>query len=385
MLAALGVLGTASTPGCRKFELCGADGRGCGQLGDGGSTSGGGTECSEPWAECDESSLTACETDTSRDLQHCGGCTNRCDGACSDGRCIELKRIAEDGVVDAGLAASTEHVYFFEEVAGTTVLRRLAKGDGVVSTLLENLGAPRSFTGIAAGTDRVYFVMEGALKSTPLTGTPKIMEEGVATDVAPVVTAGHLYAWTRRGTLLRRSLAAGDPEEIEPWDHLPSEAELAVSGGRIVAGATVLDGGQAGWELRFVDWPSSTRLAGGRGRLTGVRTMPASDMEVVWLVDRSESGEPSELHAFSALDGVRRIATETVFTDFCLSTDLVYASFERPREHGLRALSPTNPTYAEVPFRPLPEKLLCDDGFVYVYALGGSLLRVSMGDLSPSP
>jgi hypothetical protein len=352
---------------------------------------GGSMECSEPFLDCDDSPITRCETDIRRDTAHCGGCGQSCDGACSNGRCVEFERIAEDGLIHAGLAVSTDHVYFLASASsGQTALRRFAKQGGTVETVLHNLSLKSdSFTGVAVGIDRVYVVDGETLKSTPL-ASPGLADEAVDTRVPPIVNGGNLYAWTTDGALLRRSLSFMSSDElVVPWSledlYVSWQAELAAFHDEAVVGTTIRSGTEPNWEIRHVNWPNTTSIAVGPGVLMRVRTVTGSDLQVVWLVDRSESGEPNELHALTGIDGVRKIATERAFTDFCLSSDLVYASFER-LGHGLRVLSMYAPNHAEVFLRANPVSLLCDDDHVYFYDWADDdspLLRVNAADLSP--
>ncbi|HEX2874930.1 MAG TPA: hypothetical protein VHP33_26950 [Polyangiaceae bacterium] len=60
---------------------------------DAGSSAGGqsleGPSCRPGTAECDDSSLTVCETPTTFSFRHCGGCGKRCEGSCISGNCKE--------------------------------------------------------------------------------------------------------------------------------------------------------------------------------------------------------------------------------------------------------------------------------------------------------
>jgi hypothetical protein len=386
LVAALLALGHAD---CRRFELCGPEDEACAP--PEGSAGAAGTEelgCSAPILSCDESPLNGCETDTTYDSDHCGRCNHVCDG-CAGGECVAIQRVTDDEVVlEPGLAASTDHVYFLVTSSTQhTVLRRMSKQNGAVSTVLDGLYRDqRRYTGLTMGLDRVYFVDDGRLHSVPVS-EPALVDEGVATNVAPVVNGEYLYVWTTGGALLRRQLTSGEEEVIEPWDPntVSSWAELAATETSVVVGAGVREGSGTGWELRRVDWPDSRLIATGAGALRRIRTFSGFDFDVVWLVEYPDGGGPSELFGHGGTDSDSLpdlIATDEGFTDFCLSSDLAYASFVRSAKQGLRIVAKPAPARATVGLSYQAAALLCDAGTLYFCRLDGpGLYRATMQDL----
>lgn len=409
ILSLWGLLVGVAAVGCRRFEFCVGGAGGCagytddGSAGDGGSTgvpssggagtaaaagSGGALSCVEPILSCDDSTLNGCETDTRRDPLHCGRCGNACT-ACGRGRCLALDLVDDtDGVLGAGIVASTDHVYFLATSSSThlTVLRRLSKANGEVVTLAEGLNRDRSgFTGLAVGLDRVYIVDRGALLSVPFSGSP-LRDENVATSVPPLVNGAYLYVWKSSGRLLRRELTTGSEEELALWDPeiTSNEGHLALLRDILVVGAAVQHGEDAwGWELGMVDWPDSESIASGTDWLKRVRTLPNAEFDVVWLVDHADSGGATELRGYSELHSMETlIAEEQTFTDFCLSEALVYANLDRGAEQGLRALSRTARPYADIGLRQQISDPLCDGDSVYFFDRAApGLFRLSVEDL----
>jgi hypothetical protein len=399
---------------CRRFELCGASSGGCttsaagGDSGDAGaagaasggageaagtSGSGGTLSCVEPILSCDESVQNGCETDTRVEPLHCGRCGNAC-SACGSGRCLTVDRFDDhEVVIGGGIAVSTDYVYFLANSPSTqqTVLRRMAKANGEVTTLLEGLSRYMSgFRGMAVGLDRIYLVDDGELRSVSFT-EPSLHDERVVTEMPPVVNGEYLYVWKTTGALLRRNLTSGLEEELAPWppETASSKGHLALLDDKVVVGSMVMRGSEDdwGWELRIVDWPASERIASGEGGLARVRTFPTFDFDVVWLVDHSDSGGGSELRGVVQSDTEyieTLIAVEDNFTDFCLSERLIYANVDRKRYQGIRALSRSARPYADIGLRQQISDPMCDGASLYFFDLAApGLYRLNVGDLEP--
>jgi hypothetical protein len=392
---------------CRRFELCGADSDGCavtgggGDSGEGGATdraggtggtsgSAGAESCLEPIQSCDESSVNGCETDTRVEPLHCGRCRNAC-SACGLGRCIDVEQLDDYPCVrNAGIAQSSDHLYFLAKSSSTqqTVLRRIAKANGEVVTVLEGLNRDDTdFTGLAVGLDRVYLVNNGALWSVSFSGN-SWQDEHLPTAVPPVANGAFLYAWSTDRRLLRRDLTSDREEELEPWpsDAVSFEAHLAVLDDKLVfVGVRMEDevDDESRWELRLVTWPDSEPIASGRGKLTRVRTFPNFDFDVVWLVDRSESDGPSELWGYTlAKQAETLIAVEDEFTDFCLSEGLLYAVVSGNRWQGLRALSRTVRPFVDIGLRQQIGAPTCDGDVLYFFDLAApGVFRMNVGKL----
>ena len=182
----------AGTGGGTETDVAGAGQAGMGAAaGEDGAAGAGGqpemtTGCPAPLADCDESTLTSCETNLDSDLHHCGACNVRCSGFCSAGSCHELEILAPsvNGMDHAGITVTDKAVYALVD-PDDLLLRHLIRFDKAAEStdtlLLLNQRPERVLAGVAGlylfhedtsmvwRVDDANVLKEDALKATSMT------------------------------------------------------------------------------------------------------------------------------------------------------------------------------------------------------------------------
>jgi hypothetical protein len=387
-LSLLAFIGLAA---CRPITFCESDGVDCAmaeararpdasmaEAGAGAGGDAGETECQFPLANCDESTLTGCETDLVTSTAHCGRCGNKCAGFCGEGRCFPFETVDEAPVAEeAGIVTTSEHVYFVTNpvdrvTVNDDILQRVSKRTGEVETVLES--APLAqIQAMRAGLDRLYFVDTGTVFSVGFSGLGLRQEDGAGDpewdnffntpQFAP--TRQWLY-WVDEGAqLLRRkhlmegtlsemafdgpdALLAGYPAELFIGDTIQPEAEAA------------------SFRLWQLDWPRLVEVAQGRGRLLQFRSTALGNY---YLIAKEESsGTQTELYVLTEGEP-QLLASGSDFTGFAVddAREVIYVSFADSKRAGVRVVSrELGPRVALSSRWPLAQ-LECSSGILWFF------------------
>jgi hypothetical protein len=111
-----------------------------------------GPECEAPFADCDHSTFTLCETNTASSPQHCGGCDRKCRSLCRAGTCLDSSVLGEKLEPGArGLARGPTSFYAlaFNEIysfGDAQLISRKLLDDALGARVIE-AGADRLFIG----------------------------------------------------------------------------------------------------------------------------------------------------------------------------------------------------------------------------------------------
>jgi hypothetical protein len=172
--------------------------------GEGGAAGEGAVEfvCAAPTADCDESTLTGCETNLLSAVEHCGACRQRCYGVCVEGACspfellsLEVQTPSTNGIVQVdGAVLATS-------LAESPQLLRWSDAGGA-ETLV---GEPWSFDALVPASDRVYLLgASGSQLSSLRLQDDKVLSENVKAKTAAVI-ADTLYAVDATGMPYERT------------------------------------------------------------------------------------------------------------------------------------------------------------------------------------
>lgn len=347
LLAAL-----APLDGCRQFDVCGAPGEACrsqpGAAGDGAAAGEGGAspvasdagaagrasgvECSEPFNDCDGTTLNGCETNTLKSHAHCGACGASCEGTCSRGECSPFEFMVSDREYLGGSVVFTEdHAFFASKTKLGDDLRieRMRLADRSVETLLAT-SEWDSVDALAATSTRLYIAVDSRLWSFPLHGG-ELRDEGL--DAETIAAIGSTLLIVHGGNVFLRAGDVAHPVQVDGIEG----AERAAAGDTAFAVSAI-----AGYtpdlgyshEL-YVFGPSDVpvRMSDGPGEITALElddsttrrvhfAVAGPGSESVTLYEVEESGFPVPL--FPLADVTRFIVTERG----------VLASYEQEAERG---------------------------------------------------
>lgn len=314
----------------------GSDGGRAGQAGEASVT-----DCEPPHADCDESTLTGCETNLLTDVAHCGACGAYCHGICAAGQCQAFESLSFDGPMplDHGIAVVPNSVQTELYALGSDLLRWSEKTG--VTTIVQS---PPKLRGILAGSDRLYALTDapdfrvwslpfggGALTTTGLTARSAIWKSSwyaVAADGVPY----HVDAEGARHDL---PLPSAEPAPTRfrwgNWLLVSSRDEADASGYSYRA-----------YELQTSESVESWKLL---GRGSGLVNQVNDDLlDVILNAEEIESAEPDDagfVHELRALreDG----ATETLIqlrgvVSFTVYGSVAYVSRRLPDERRLAAV-----------------------------------------------
>jgi hypothetical protein len=92
--------------------------------------------CALPTADCDGTPETECESDVDWNARHCGGCGNRCDGACRSGECGLEEPILESARATDILGGDP----YYYVLTSQRQLLRVARATAEVNVLASELG-----------------------------------------------------------------------------------------------------------------------------------------------------------------------------------------------------------------------------------------------------
>ena len=137
----------------------------------GGNAAGGaasaGPSCSADRADCDESTLTVCETPITFNFRHCGSCNARCEGICSNGKCKPGQALFDRGA--RTLVANASAAFALIAAPNDTEnLHRFALDNGADSVLAEGLKPDAK---LLLGANRVYLHYDEEVLSLGLDGS----------------------------------------------------------------------------------------------------------------------------------------------------------------------------------------------------------------------
>jgi hypothetical protein len=172
----------------------------------GGATSTGGDGCTGSLRDCGGLDGDDCETDISRDAEHCGACDSPCaaGAACASNTCGTEPETIAAGLVDPHRLA----------VAGAEAFVTLGGGDGRpngsvirvdastgrITPIVEGLTAPQA---IALDGDHVYYSAGTDIWRVLVTGgAAEEVASGVGTAYEMVVTGEDLYVVTGNGLVV---------------------------------------------------------------------------------------------------------------------------------------------------------------------------------------
>ncbi len=253
---ALALLPWASS--CRSLSLCGepngcarssatggaaggpgGEGSGAGQGGDDqGASRGGaageegatGSTCLLPLADCDNSTLTGCETDVRWNASHCGACGQPCKGICAGAVCHPGELLLEIGALDAIVSTETHAYTIISDLNGEASLLSIERTSGSREVMLQ---LPTADVTLHRGMDRLYLCdgETGNVSSIGFAGT-SLAPEAFSADEMGTSRDGVYYALSDE--LWFRSNAAGaEPVLVEElsgsfWDILGDGNSLVV-------------------------------------------------------------------------------------------------------------------------------------------------------------
>lgn len=336
---------SAGGVGPERDSRAGSGGR---SPGEAASSSAGSSECAAPYANCDVSSLTPCETDTSRSAPHCGGCNKKCTGICKNGQCLQPTSLFQHaqapvgGLVRAGrtwYALTSDGLLFFDEVTNQGGAR---------------LPGPTGFDRVEAGLDRVYLRVarddgstqsEAAWRSLPYVSGSLLKEDLSASALA--VFGGNLYFLKADQMLYRKDALGGD---AVPYCKLPTPS-FEFSSASVALPVVFRTGSGESFDSDIVVCSASEELAepiqgkvihqGGHRNLEGQYENGSS----YW----DEGG--TRLNVTDA-SGATRVLFESTrtddnLTDFLVRGRFVYASWGGSYFGGFRIIPIDEPDYSE--------------------------------------
>lgn len=342
--------GDGSDAGATLDVPQGGNGDTAGDADAGGAEAGGPPACVAPMADCNEYPLDGCETDLLRDVRHCGGCGQRCVGACIDGKCNAFEELVsgEELPRSGGITATATEVHALG-IWPDNSLFRWSGGAGAATLFTSTVDG---FAEVVGGVDRLYLLGNGELSSIPRSGGVVTSEHGTAR--CAVVMGPKLYAVGADGIPYFRDYAGATGDAL-PLAAPVSEGDRVwmAENGTLVVLVTeeVVDGDVAysvyslASELDAAQ-PTWVPLATGAGSPAQVRVGDHGIYIDVVLVD---DGHPAYLfdaeldHELreTAFDGTTRVITASkgVF-DFELVDRRLYLSVELPNEHSLLRIVP---------------------------------------------
>ncbi|RYZ03525.1 MAG: hypothetical protein EOO73_27715 [Myxococcales bacterium] len=408
LLALVTLTGVGSTGGCHHFTAChdrlcdevsggtepdepptvmaGAGGRdsaaetGAERAGAAGEAGAGaqppaGANCPPQFADCDESTLTSCETNLDIDLGHCGACNARCFGFCSAGKCHELEFLTPSfsGVEGGGSITVTDDAVYALVDPDDRLLRHLVRYDKVADATDTLLLFSQRPDHVLATTGGLYLFHDGTPTVWRVNEANVIkVDELQATSVT--VAGSWLYAAGPGGIVARnertqamRSLPL--PELVDPSI---SSLELGANGRTLVLLATTSDDLTVRYSIYRQDTGAASPIwqtvASGAGTPTRLRVTARAAYALVDLdydpIDADAAPQELREHAF---DGTSRVLQADYIVDFAIdNSSHVYLTPEADGA-GLRVFSLANPKdVANYPMLFSMNTLELDEHHLYV-------------------
>lgn len=283
--------------------------------------------CTWPKLECDESSLTACETDVARDPAHCGECRQECEGLCTSGACTPFELVAGSlHTPQSALCLTRDDVFLIASaVLGASEgadLIRVSRASGATQVVAR--GVFDSEPQLVASGTRLYVLDWDEVWSVPLAGGDLRAETFSADALA--THHGRLY-FTNEGALY---VASGEGEHALVHDVAPATPLLAADDQILVLGTRDMVDDDWRYQL-FLESSSggeAVSIADGSGRLIQVLVQ---DGEPFWLVEGAERG--LELHR---RDGPSlALGGEDAPSEMSVTSELLVMPWTRAARHGL--------------------------------------------------
>lgn len=278
-----------------------------------GSSAGGespqGPSCRPGTAECDDSSLTVCETPTTFSFRHCGGCGKRCEGSCISGNCKPgvglLDRAAEAFVADSARA--------FALVSNNVYSVDLESGDfQLIAPELE------SWATLVLGPDYLYVSYDDHVLRMGFDGSGLASEPYESTSFG-VTKDGVYYTTYLEGS-------ESEPSQYELWfrpagssiaELLRKSTSLAIAGSTR-ASIVVREEGADVTEVLLVRGRDVSELGPQPSHVLDLEPMPDA---VVFLVENDQVPSGHEVVWLDSFGTSRRFAVEPDVED----SDLVPA------------------------------------------------------------
>lgn len=161
-----------------------------------------GNDCAPPFADCDESSLTHCETDLSRHLRHCGKCGAHCSGFCADSEChaLEVIKPGFGGIAHGGISVGDGVAFALADPADFTLrhLIRFNESSRTDNTLQFLTSRPEQ---LLQAPTRLYLFGGPEPKLWRIEGNLLKVDELPATSIALI--DGDLYVASASGVVVR--------------------------------------------------------------------------------------------------------------------------------------------------------------------------------------
>ncbi|MES1186946.1 MAG: hypothetical protein ABUL60_24240 [Myxococcales bacterium] len=331
--------------------------------------------CRAPFADCDESTLTSCETNLDSDLHHCGACNVRCSGFCSAGRCHDLEILAPsvNGLDRAGITVTDTAVYALVD-PDDLLLRHLIRFDKVedaTDTLLLLNQRPER---VLAGVSNLYLFHDDT-SSVWRVDDANVLKEDPLKATSMTLIGSRLYAVGAKGLVAREEGSPTVDSVSLPMAVKPasSSLDLASNGHSLVLLASDSEASPSQYAIYRLDTDATATawqpVASGTGTPTRLRvTVNAAYVLIDVDADAPDADVlPQELreHGF---DGKSQVLLRTAdIHDFAIdaSAHLYLASHGEPA--GLRTMSLANPkVVVDLPMPLGVDTLELDERYLYV-------------------
>ena len=331
--------------------------------------------CQAPLADCDESTLTSCETNLDIDLHHCGACNVRCSGFCSAGRChdFEILTPSFNGMARAGITVTDAAVYALVD-PDDRVLRHLVRFDKAqesTDTLLLLNQRPEN---VLAGVQDLYLFHDDS-STVWRVDDANVIKADALKATSMTLIGSTLYA-VGAGGLVAREEGSPDlrsvslPASVKPAS---SSLELASNGHTLVLLASNPEAPSSQYALFRLDTSATAAawqpVASGAGNPMRLRVTARAVYALVDLDFDAPGADvlPQELreHAF---DGKSQVLLRTADVhDFVIDAGSHVYLASQGEPYGLRVLSLAKPkNIVDYPMSLGIDTLELDEHHLYV-------------------